>query len=126
MNVANDWPSDAIIIVIIGTLLIVECCNTIKQYILFWSKASKEDWIPYWREKHVLRFTYFKAPPVNDCPSQTVTSEGEKLDPVTQAIYDNMMGKLPKKRKLEIPCAACDMVFNSEVKFAFYSTWKKN
>ena len=64
---------------------------------------------------------YFKAPPVNDCPSQTVTSEGEKLDPVTQAIYDNMMGKLPKKRKLEIPCAACDMVFNSEVKFAFYS-----
>ena len=69
-----------------------------------------------------LRFTYFKAPPVNDCPSQTVTSEGEKLDPVTQAIYDNMMGKLPKKRKLEIPCAACDMVFNSEVKFAFYST----
>ena len=43
-------------------------------------------------------------------------SSEAKLDPVSQAIYDNMMGKLPKKRKLEIPCTACDMIFNSEVR----------
>ncbi len=67
----------------------------------------------------------FQAPPVNDFGALSASvatsvareSSEQKLDPVSQAIYDNMMGKLPKKRKLEIPCTACDMIFNSEVRW---------
>ena len=40
---------------------------------------------------------------------------GSKLDPVSQAVYDNIMGKLPTKRKLDIHCSVCDLTINSEV-----------
>ena len=42
-----------------------------------------------------------------------VTDE-PKLDPVSQAVYDNVLGKLPLKRKREIPCTPCGLIFNSE------------
>lgn len=50
--------------------------------------------------------------PLAVLPSDTPLNT--KLDPVTQAVFDNMRGKLPMKRKLvEVPCAVCAIVFNS-------------
>ena len=45
----------------------------------------------------------------------TTTMTTPKLDPVSQAVYDNMLGRLPTKRKLEIPCSSCEMKFSSKV-----------
>ncbi len=54
------------------------------------------------------------SPPLQQ-NQQNQEENDPKLDPVSQAVYDNMMGKLPKKRKMEIPCTVCEMMFNSEV-----------
>lgn len=37
-----------------------------------------------------------------------------ELDPVSKAVYDNMLDKLPKKRKTPFPCVTCQTTFNSE------------
>ncbi|XP_013420898.1 zinc finger protein 385B [Lingula anatina] len=48
-------------------------------------------------------------------PKDAPEDPTKKLDPVAQAVFDNMRGKLPTKRKvIEIPCAVCAIVFNSE------------
>ena len=61
------------------------------------------------------------VPPLMSTPTSLSSPEprkasrwGPPMDPVSQAVVDNALGKLPKKRKLEIPCAVCEMVFNSE------------
>ena len=51
------------------------------------------------------------TPPRLALPSPPIApqiSPDHKMDPVSQAIYDNLMGKLPNKRKMDLTCDTTD------------------
>ncbi|XP_064652721.1 zinc finger protein 346-like isoform X2 [Lineus longissimus] len=56
-----------------------------------------------------------RQPPQQPGTSVPNQDNSAKLDPVSQAIYDNAMGKLPKKRRVDIHCDICDITLTSEV-----------
>ncbi|KAK2154750.1 hypothetical protein LSH36_258g01005 [Paralvinella palmiformis] len=53
-------------------------------------------------------------------------NDSSKLDPVSQAVYDNVLGKLPLKRKKEIPCTMCGLVFNSDAQASAHFAGSKH
>ena len=44
----------------------------------------------------------------------TLTASSVGSDPVSRAVYDNFMGNLPTRRKRDIHCKTCNLVFESE------------
>jgi len=73
--------------------------------------------------------TSTEAPrPAGPAPPSARVDDGSKakLDPVSQAVYDNVLGKLPLKRKKEIPCVTCGLVFNSDAQASAHFAGSKH
>lgn len=53
-------------------------------------------------------------------PFRGKNEDDDDMDPITQAVVNNALGKLPTKRKAQpqVTCNACNLTFNSELQAA--------